>query len=101
MSNVAVIIPARFQSSRFPGKPLAKILGKEMIIRVAKICQKAAGKKNVFIATDNLKIKKICLKFNLNVIMTNSNCTTGTDRVFLASKKLKLKLSLMFKEMNQ
>ena len=69
-----------------------------MIIRVAKICQKAAGKKNVFIATDNLKIKKICLKFNLNVIMTNSNCTTGTDGVFLASKKLKLKLSLMFRD---
>lgn len=91
MNNVAVIIPARFQSSRFPGKPLAKILGKEMIIRVARICQKAAGKKNVFIATDNLKIKKACLKFNLNVIMTNSNCTTGTDRVFLASKKIKAK----------
>ncbi len=89
MNNIAIIIPARFKSSRFPGKPLAKILGKEMIIRVAKICQKAVGKKNVFIATDNFKIKKVCSNFNLNVLMTNPNCTTGTDRVFLASQKIK------------
>ena len=91
MNKIAIIIPARFKSSRFPGKPLAKILGKEMIIRVAKICQKAVGKKNVFIATDNLKIKKVCSNFNLNVIMTSSNCASGTDRVFLASKKIKSK----------
>ena len=91
MNKIAIIIPARFKSSRFPGKPLATILGKEMIIRVAKICQKAVGKKNVFIATDNLKIKKVCSNFNLNVIMTSSNCASGTDRVFLASKKIKSK----------
>jgi 3-deoxy-manno-octulosonate cytidylyltransferase (CMP-KDO synthetase) len=92
MNKIAIIIPARFKSSRFPGKPLVKILGKEMIIRVAKICQRAVGKKNVFIATDNLKIKKVCSNFNLNVIMTSSNCATGTDRVFLASKKIKSKI---------
>ncbi len=92
MNKIAIIIPARFKSSRFPGKPLAKILGKEMIIRVAKICQRAVGKKNVFIATDNLKIKKVCSNFNLNVILTSSNCASGTDRVFLASKKIKSKI---------
>ena len=92
MKKIAIIIPARFKSSRFPGKPLAKILGKEMIIRVAKICQRAVGKKNVFIATDNLKIKKVCSNFNLNVILTSSNCASGTDRVFLASKKIKSKI---------
>ena len=92
MSKTAIIIPARFKSSRFPGKPLAKILGEEMIIRVAKICQKAVGKKNVFIATDNLKIKKVCSNFNLNVLMTSPNCATGTDRIFLASKKIKSKI---------
>ena len=92
MNKIAIIIPARFESSRFPGKPLAKILGKEMIIRVAKICQRAVGKKNVFIATDNLKIKKVCSNFNLNVIMTSSNCANGTDRIFLASKEIKSKI---------
>ena len=40
MNKTAIIIPARFKSSRFPGKPLAKILGEEMIIRVAKFAKK-------------------------------------------------------------
>ena len=92
MNKTAIIIPARFKSSRFPGKPLAKILGEEMILRVAKICQKAVGKKNVFVATDNLKIKKVCSNFKLNVLMTSPNCATGTDRIFLASKKIKSKI---------
>ena len=45
MKNISIIIPARFKSSRFPGKPLAKILGKEMIIRVCEICEKVIKKK--------------------------------------------------------
>ena len=62
MSNVHIIIPARFQSSRLPGKPLKKILGKEMIIRVAEICKKVVGFKNLHIATDNRKIFKLVKK---------------------------------------
>ena len=53
-----VIIPARFKSSRFPGKPLVKLLDKEMIIWVAELSAKAVGKDNVFIATDNSKISE-------------------------------------------
>ena len=49
-----VIIPARFQSSRFPGKPLVKLLGKPMIIWVAEIAANAVGIENVFIATDDI-----------------------------------------------
>ena len=45
MKEVSIIIPARFKSSRFPGKPLAKILGKEMILRVCDICKKVIKKK--------------------------------------------------------
>ena len=88
MSKTAIIIPARFKSSRFPGKPLAKILGKEMIFYVGKICEKTIGKKNVHVATDDRRIQKKCESFGFNTLIT-PNCPTGTDRVFLASKKIK------------
>lgn len=84
-----IVIPARYKSSRFPGKPLAIINKIPMIIRVAEICAKAIEKKNVYVATDSLKIKKIVKKYKFNCIMTNSNCLTGTDRVAEVSKKIK------------
>ena len=90
--KIAIIIPARFKSSRFPGKPLAKILGVEMIIRVLKICSKAVNKKNIFVATDNYKIRKIVERNNFKSIMTSKACKTGTDRVAEASKKIKAKI---------
>ena len=55
-NKVAVIIPARYKSTRFPGKPLVDILGKPMIIRVADLSTKAVGKENVYVATDDKKI---------------------------------------------
>ena len=53
-----IIIPARYNSTRFPGKPLKKILGKEMVVRVADICAKVISKDQITIATDNFLIKK-------------------------------------------
>jgi 3-deoxy-manno-octulosonate cytidylyltransferase (CMP-KDO synthetase) len=47
--KIKILIPARFNSSRFPGKPLVLILGKPLIVRVAEICSEAIGKENVFI----------------------------------------------------
>ena len=84
-----IVIPARFKSSRLPGKPLKKILGKEMIIRVAEICKKVVNKEDIIIATDHTKIKKICEKNNFKTVMTSKNCKTGTDRVFQAVKNIK------------
>tara|TARA_B110001450_G_C17568893_1_gene459939 strand:+ start:212 stop:955 length:744 start_codon:yes stop_codon:yes gene_type:complete len=84
-----IIIPARYGSSRYKGKPLVKILGREMILRVADICSKAVSKKNLYIATDNKKIANLITKENLNVVMTSSKCLTGTDRVAEAAKKIK------------
>ena len=55
--KVAVIIPARYKSGRFPGKPLENILGIPMVVRVAEIAEKAVGKQNVYVATDDLRIK--------------------------------------------
>ena len=83
-----VIIPARFKSSRFPGKPLVKLLNKEMIIWVAELAAKAVGKSNVFIATDNLNISQKAEEYGFNFIMTSSDLPTGTDRVAAAAKNL-------------
>ena len=55
-NKTAVLIPARYNSTRFPGKPLIDILGKPMIIRVADLSAKAVGKENVYDATDDERI---------------------------------------------
>ena len=91
-NKVVIIIPARFGSSRYKGKPLVKLLGRELVLRVADICVKTIGKKNVYIATDSLKIKKKVEDANYNVRMTSSKCLTGTDRVAEASKRLNAKI---------
>ena len=83
-----VIIPARFKSTRFPGKPLVKLLNREMIIWVAELAAKAVGKSNVFIATDNFNISQKAEEYGFNFIMTSSDLLTGTDRVAAAAKNL-------------
>ena len=84
-----VIIPARYKSSRFPGKPLVKLLGKPMIIWVAELSSKAVGKSNVYVATDDFKIQQEVKRYNFNTIMTSSKALTGTDRLAEASYKVK------------
>lgn len=82
-----VVIPARFKSSRYPGKPLADIKGKSMIFRVWEKCVSACSEENVIVATDDLQIEEHCLNHGMNVIMTSDNCKTGTDRVSEVSQK--------------
>ena len=84
-----IVIPARYKSSRFPGKPLVKILGKPMIQWTAEISAKAVGKENIFIATDNVKIERAVSRMGYKVIMTSKKCLTGTDRLAEVSKKIK------------
>ena len=91
MSDTCIIIPARYKSSRFPGKPLIKILEKSMIIRVAELACKTIEKKDVYIATDDDKIKKEIIKNGFQCIKTFKEALTGTDRVAIASKKLNYK----------
>jgi len=86
--KVAVVIPARYKSSRFPGKPLAKIKGKEMIIWVAEIAEKAIGKGNVYIATENEEIVDVVKGYGYKVILTSDSCQTGTDRVAEAAMEI-------------
>jgi len=86
--KAVIVIPARYESSRFPGKPLKKILNKEMIIWVAEVCEKVLGKKLVYIATDDERIHNKVKEFGFQTISTSKLCLTGTDRVAEASKKI-------------
>ena len=82
------IIPARYKSSRFPGKPLLNLKGKTMIYRVWEKAVKAMNYENVYIATESKIILGHCKKFTKNIIMTSENCLTGTDRVAECFKKI-------------
>ena len=84
-----IIIPARYESSRLPGKALRDIEGTSMLQRTFEKCIEALSKQDVYIATDNLKIKKHCENFGANVLMTSTSCLTGTDRIAEASKYIK------------
>tara|TARA_B100001013_G_C24598869_1_gene437915 strand:+ start:717 stop:1451 length:735 start_codon:yes stop_codon:yes gene_type:complete len=86
--KAVIIIPARYQSNRFPGKPLKKILNKEMIIWVAEACEKVLSKKLIYIATDDDRIHAKVKEFGFQTISTSKLCLTGTDRVAEASKKI-------------
>ena len=90
--KTTIIIPARYGSTRYKGKPLVKILNREMILRVADICKKVVGKNNLYIATDSKKIKKVVVNSDYKVIMTSTKCLTGTDRVAEATKKINSKI---------
>ena len=87
MEDTCIIIPARYQSSRYPGKPLKNILGKPMIIRVAEKANEVLSKQQIFIATDNDEIENEVKRNGFKCIKTK-DAITGTDRVALASKEV-------------
>jgi 3-deoxy-manno-octulosonate cytidylyltransferase (CMP-KDO synthetase) len=78
--KVVGIIPARYASSRFPGKPLIDLKGKSMIQRVYEGALKATNLTEVIVATDDKRIFDHVLSFGGNVRMTNENHPSGTDR---------------------
>jgi 3-deoxy-manno-octulosonate cytidylyltransferase (CMP-KDO synthetase) len=86
--KIVAVIPARYESSRFPGKPLVDICGKIMIERVYLQAKKVAEFMDIYIATDDKRIYSACLERNLNCIMTSSNHNTGTDRVGEVAEKI-------------
>ena len=78
--SYTVVIPARYQSSRLPGKPLADIGGKPMIQWVYEQSMKA-GADNVIIATDDARVEKAAKAFGATVCMTSPNHESGTERL--------------------
>jgi 3-deoxy-manno-octulosonate cytidylyltransferase (CMP-KDO synthetase) len=79
--NVLGVIPARYQSSRFPGKALALLAGKPIIQHVWERCLRASTLSDVVIATDDARIYKEAQRFGARVALTRSDHLSGTDRV--------------------
>jgi 3-deoxy-manno-octulosonate cytidylyltransferase (CMP-KDO synthetase) len=88
--KTVVIIPARYQSTRFPGKPLAKICGKPMIQWVYENSKRAEKISHVVVATDDDRIAEAVYSFGGDVIMTSNQNRSGTDRVAEAADKMVL-----------
>ena len=86
--KVLGLIPARYESSRFPGKPLVDLKGKPMIQRVWEQAMKAKSLDAVAVATDDLRIKRVVESFGGLAIMTPLDCVSGTDRIAIAVRKL-------------
>lgn len=87
-SNIVGIIPCRFHSSRFPGKPLISIKGKPMMWHVYQKALASKSLKEVYIATDDQRIADSAKELNLNFVMTKNNHFTGTDRVSEVAQKI-------------
>lgn len=90
--TIAIIIPARYASTRFPGKPLALIGGRSMLARVVDLAQKAAaGMDNITIAvaTEDERIADHAKSLGVACFMTPPDCPTGSDRVLAAVRQMK------------
>jgi 3-deoxy-manno-octulosonate cytidylyltransferase (CMP-KDO synthetase) len=83
--KVVAIIPARYESSRFPGKPLVDIAGKPMIQRIYEQVRLCADIDDVLIATDDERIREAAASFGAQAVMTSPECRSGTDRVAQAA----------------
>lgn len=85
MKIIVAVIPSRYQSSRFPGKPLTMIAGKTMIQRVYEQVRQSIGVSRVVVATDDDRIYDAVKHFSGEAVMTG-NCSCGTERVYEAIK---------------
>ena len=92
MTNIVAIIPARYKSSRFPGKPLVEIEGKPLIWWVYQNVMKVKEFTEVLVATDDDRIHNACEDCGLSVIMTSDQHATGTDRVAEVASQIKADL---------
>lgn len=92
MQTVGIIIPARYESSRFPGKPLSMIAGKTLIQRTWEQCTEVGNVDAVFVATDDPRIVNHLSDIGAESILTDRACLTGTDRVAEANEHLNFDL---------
>lgn len=81
-----LVIPARYASSRLPGKPLLEIHGRAMILRVVDQARKVQGFDDICVATDDERILQLCHQENIDVVMTDLSHPSGTDRLSEVAK---------------
>jgi 3-deoxy-manno-octulosonate cytidylyltransferase (CMP-KDO synthetase) len=87
MNKAVGIIPARWGSTRFPGKPLHLIAGKALLHRVWQRCNKAKNLDAVIIATDDMRIAEAAFNWGAEVALTSANHCSGTDRIAEVARK--------------
>jgi 3-deoxy-manno-octulosonate cytidylyltransferase (CMP-KDO synthetase) len=87
--NVVAILPARWGSTRFPGKPLHVIAGKPLIQHVWERTKRAKSISEVIIATDDMRIAEAAFEFGAEVSITSPKHQSGTDRIAEVAKKLR------------
>ena len=86
--RACVIIPARFASTRYPGKPLVPLLGKPMILWVAELSARAVGADHVHVATEDARIAEVVRAAGFSALMTSPDALTGTDRLAEAAQMI-------------
>lgn len=86
--NAAIIIPARFASERLPGKPLADIAGKPMVVHVLERAQAVRGASRVLVATDDERIATAVRNAGGEALLTPESCASGSDRCAWAAQHL-------------
>src|SRR5205085_3822574 len=89
MSRAVGIIPARWRSTRFPGKPLHFIANKPLLRHVWERCRRAKNLDAVIIATDDMRIAKAAFDWGAEVAMTSPKHQSGTDRIAEVARKAK------------
>lgn len=97
--KAAIVIPARYGSTRFPGKPLALIGGRSMLSRVVDIASAAAAAHpgtDVMVATEDKRIADHCAQIGVACVMTPDDCPTGSDRVLAAANLSGKKYDVLF-----
>ncbi len=84
--NIYIVIPARYQSTRLPGKPLIDIAGKSLLERVWNLAAASKLANKVIVATDDDRIREHALSFGAKVAMTPESCRNGTERVYATTQ---------------
>lgn len=86
IGGTAIVIPARYASTRFPGKPLAMIDGRPMIQHVYEQCSRCAHAATVIVATDDVRIAEVVTSFGGVAHMTPADCSSGTERMAVVAR---------------
>ena len=86
--KIIAVIPARYGSSRFPGKPLVDLCGKPVIWWVCQQVKKVSNVDDTVVATDDERIVEVCHQYGMNVMLTSKNHNTPTSRLYEVSTRM-------------